>query len=63
MNNMRKYFDIVQKYLDLIEKTGVICTPGISFGPLGEGYVRFALVLPPEKIAEAIEAVRTSGLV
>ena len=53
----------MQFCLDLIEKTGVICTPGISFGPLGEGYVRFALVLPPEKIAEAIEAVRTSGLV
>ncbi len=57
------YTSSMQFCLDLIEKTGVICTPGISFGPLGEGYVRFALVLPPEKIAEAIEAVRTSGLV
>lgn len=48
--------------LELIEKAGVICTPGISFGPLGEGYVRFALVLPPEKIAEAVGAVKESGI-
>ena len=26
------------------------------------GYVRFALVLPPEKIREAVEAIRKSGL-
>lgn len=48
--------------LDLIERSGVICTPGSSFGSLGEGYVRFALVLPPEEIAQAVEAVRESGI-
>ena len=48
--------------LDLIEKAGVICTPGGSFGPLGEGYVRFALVLPPEKIREAVSCIQSSGL-
>ena len=48
--------------LKLIEKAGVICTPGISFGPLGEGYVRFALVLPPEKIREAVAAIDESGI-
>ena len=46
----------------LMEKAGVIVTPGASFGPHGEGYVRFALVLPPEKIREAVEAIRKSGL-
>ena len=45
-----------------MEKAGVIVTPGASFGPHGEGYVRFALVLPPEKIREAVEAIRKSGL-
>lgn len=49
--------------MDLIDKAGVICTPGLSFGPRGEGYVRFALVLPPERIAQAVEAIRVSGLV
>ncbi|MBO7690511.1 MAG: aminotransferase class I/II-fold pyridoxal phosphate-dependent enzyme, partial [Clostridia bacterium] len=48
--------------LDLIEKAGVITTPGSSFGPLGEGYTRFALVLPPEKIAEAVQSIADSGI-
>ena len=48
--------------MELMEKAGVIVTPGASFGPHGEGYVRFALVLPPEKIREVIEAIRTSGI-
>ncbi|MBQ8469284.1 MAG: aminotransferase class I/II-fold pyridoxal phosphate-dependent enzyme [Clostridia bacterium] len=46
--------------LDLIEKAGVITTPGGSFGPLGEGYTRFALVLPPDRIADAVTAIQTS---
>ncbi len=49
--------------LALIEKAGVISTPGASFGPSGEGYVRFALTLPVEKIRLAVAAIRDSGLV
>ncbi len=48
--------------LALVEKSGVLCTPGVSFGPLGEGYVRFALTLPPEKIAAAVQAIDESGI-
>lgn len=48
--------------IKLLEETGLICTPGVSFGPMGEGYVRFALVLPPEKIKEAVQAVKDSGI-
>jgi LL-diaminopimelate aminotransferase len=48
--------------LELIEKAGVICTPGASFGPAGEGYVRLALVLPPEKLQEVIQAIDQSGI-
>ena len=47
---------------DLIEKTGVICTPGSSFGPRGEGYVRFALVVPPETMERAVSLIRESGI-
>ena len=36
--------------------------PGSSFGPLGEGYVRFALTLPPERIAEAVQSIKASGI-
>ncbi|MCD7841706.1 MAG: aminotransferase class I/II-fold pyridoxal phosphate-dependent enzyme, partial [Lachnospiraceae bacterium] len=49
-------------FLTLMEKSGVICTPGSSFGSLGEGYVRMALVLPPEKLLEAVESIRVSGV-
>lgn len=48
--------------LDLIDRAGVICTPGASFGPMGEGYVRFALVLDEEKLGEAVEAIAASGI-
>ena len=48
--------------MELMEKAGVIVTPGASFGPHGEGYVRFALVLPPEKIREAVEAIGKSEI-
>ena len=48
--------------LALIERAGVVCTPGASFGPLGEGYVRFALVLPPERLREAVRAIAESGI-
>ena len=48
--------------MELMEKTGVIVTPGAAFGTLGEGYVRMALVLPPEKMKEAAEAIRRSGI-
>lgn len=48
--------------MELMEKTGVLCTPGSSFGELGKGHVRFALTLPVETIAEAVEAVKKSGI-
>lgn len=48
--------------LELMEKTGVIVTPGASFGPAGEGYVRFALVMPPERIKEAVAQIAKADL-
>lgn len=48
--------------MELMERSGLIVTPGSSFGSLGEGYVRFALVLTPEQIAQAAQAVRESGI-
>lgn len=47
---------------ELMEKAGVVVTPGASFGPSGEGHVRMALVLPPAQIALAVEAIREAGL-
>ena len=47
---------------ELMEKAGVVVTPGASFGPSGEGHVRMALVLPPDQIALAVEAISEAGL-
>lgn len=39
---------------NLLEKAGIVATPGVGFGINGEGYVRFALTVPEEEIKEAI---------
>ena len=56
------FTDDVEFVKALFEKTGVLCTPGSSFGSLGKGHVRFALVLPVETIKEAVSAVSKSGI-
>ena len=53
--------DSVDFVLELMEKSGVIVTPGASFGPAGEGFVRMALVMPPERLREAVEKIREAG--
>ena len=39
----------------LLDKAGVVVTPGIGFGEYGEGYIRFGLTTSIEKIKEAVE--------
>lgn len=56
------YTDSMDFCMKLVEECGVLCTPGCSFGPLGEGYVRFALTIPPQEIRLAVEAIRESGI-
>ena len=47
---------------DLLKKTGVVVTPGESFGHYGMRYVRFALVQDVEQIREAARRIQASGL-
>jgi len=47
---------------ELLDRTGLLCTPGSAFGPLGEGYVRFALVRPALVMEEVVSAVKASGI-
>ncbi|MCX5718246.1 MAG: LL-diaminopimelate aminotransferase [Nitrospirae bacterium] len=42
----------------LLNKAGVLATPGNGFGVPGEGYVRFALTVPVEKIKETVERIK-----
>ena len=39
----------------LLEKAGIVATPGAGFGEYGDGYVRFALTQSVERINEAVE--------
>ena len=56
------YTSSVAFALELMEKTGIICVPGLSFGAQGEGYVRFALVVPPERMEEAVRRIADSNI-
>ena len=51
-------FDSTAFAAHLLEKTGVLGTPGVGFGAPGEGYIRFALTQPSERIEEAIERIK-----
>ncbi|MBF0329089.1 MAG: LL-diaminopimelate aminotransferase [Nitrospirae bacterium] len=41
----------------LLEKCGVLGTPGVGFGAPGEGYIRFALTQPVSRIKEAVKRI------
>jgi len=42
----------------LLEEAGVAVTPGIGYGPSGEGYVRLSLTLPDERLEEGVRRLR-----
>ncbi|UCD02516.1 MAG: aminotransferase class I/II-fold pyridoxal phosphate-dependent enzyme [Promethearchaeota archaeon] len=46
------------EFVKSLIEIGVIITPGIGFGQYGEGYVRFALTQPEERINEALERIK-----
>lgn len=57
-----QYTSSVDFVIELMEKTGVICVPGSAFGAQGEGYVRFALVVPPARMEEVVRRIDESGM-
>jgi LL-diaminopimelate aminotransferase len=44
----------------VLEEAGVVVSPGPSFGPSGEGYVRISLTVPDERLEEAASRIATS---
>ena len=57
-----QYADSESFVRDLLDKTGVLVTPGSAFGPSGEGYVRMALVQSEKDMQRIVEAVKQSGI-
>ena len=44
----------------LLEEAAVVVSPGPSFGPSGEGYVRISLTVPDERLEEAARRIASS---
>jgi LL-diaminopimelate aminotransferase len=42
----------------LLKECGIVTTPGSGFGAPGEGYIRIALTVSKERIAEAVERIQ-----
>ncbi|MEX0800082.1 MAG: LL-diaminopimelate aminotransferase [Dehalococcoidia bacterium] len=45
----------------LLDEAGVVVTPGVGYGPSGEGYVRLSLTIPDDRLEEGVrrlEAMR-----
>ncbi len=57
------YHNSIDFCFELLERTGLLCTPGSAFGSLGEGHVRFALVQPVEEMKKIVAAVASSGMI
>ncbi len=55
-------FDSQQIANVLIEKTGIITTPGSGLGPSGEGYLRFSLIVDKERLKEAVGRMKSLDL-
>ncbi|OGR90046.1 MAG: LL-diaminopimelate aminotransferase [Elusimicrobia bacterium RIFCSPLOWO2_01_FULL_59_12] len=41
----------------LLDEAGVVCAPGVGFGPSGEGFVRFALTVDEPRLKQAVERI------
>jgi len=42
----------------LLDDVGVVVTPGVGYGPNGEGYVRLSLTLPDERLEEGVRRLK-----
>ena len=45
----------------LLEKAGIVTTPGNGFGASGEGYIRMTVCTTKERLAEAVERIKKAG--
>jgi LL-diaminopimelate aminotransferase len=43
---------------DLLDRTGVLVTPGVGFGEHGEGFFRISLTVPDNRLNEAVERIK-----
>jgi LL-diaminopimelate aminotransferase len=56
------YSNSIDFTADLLDKTGVVVSPGSGFGKSGEGYVRVALCDTDERIALSVRRMADAGI-
>ena len=49
-----EFFDL------MLEKAGVVCTPGIGFGKCGQGFVRISAFNSRDNVEKAIERIKAA---
>ena len=42
----------------LLSEAGIVSTPGVGFGPTGDGFIRFALTVDKKRLSDAVERIR-----
>ncbi len=48
--------------LNVLQQTGVVLTPGNTFGVAGEGYVRISLIADCDRLGEALNRFKQAGI-
>ncbi|ACK72393.1 aminotransferase class I and II [Gloeothece citriformis PCC 7424] len=48
--------------LNVLQKTGIVVTPGNAFGEGGEGYVRVSLIAEIDRLKEALRRLKQAGI-
>lgn len=48
--------------LDVLQRTGVVVTPGNAFGAAGEGYVRVSLIAECDRLGEALRRLKQANI-
>lgn len=56
--NIPPGFNSTELTAHLLTKAAVVTTPGNGFGPSGEGYIRMALTVDKERIAEVVRRIK-----
>jgi LL-diaminopimelate aminotransferase len=53
-----KGFDSIKLAKHLLDNSDIVATPGVGFGPNGEGYIRFALTVDERRLKEAVGRIK-----
>jgi len=58
----RRFSNSLEFTAELLDKTGVVVSPGSGFGQAGEGYVRVALCVSEDRLREAARRMNEAGM-